>query len=135
MTKSRTLLINLLNIFFREGKTPPGSVVPSDLAIQWLTIANATKYLESHDDWHLVAKHPHEKRFHLYLGPDDAAGEPLEIVLPVKENAPDRQVYLTSAVNLLAALAEVSPYQMIIDMMGPLPKVMDDQARTLECPN
>ncbi len=48
-------------------------------------------------------------RWLVYEGPDDALGDPLEVVLPKNQNASDTNIYVASAVNLLSAISEQDP--------------------------
>lgn len=53
------------------------------------------------------------KRWEVFVGAEDAEGEPLEIVLPTATQSIEDKFHLASAVNLLSALAEEKPETVI----------------------
>lgn len=53
-------------------------------------------------------------RWRVFLGPEDAYGEPLEVVLPVDQTSLEARVYIASALNLISALTEEAP-EIVVD--------------------
>ncbi len=72
-------------------------------------------YLDQSEDWHQVEA---ESDRLLYNGPDDAYGEPVEIVLPSDTHFSDLQPLMEMAVNLLAALQGCS-FNAMADIITP----------------
>jgi hypothetical protein len=59
-----------------------------------------------------ILNHPNP-RLLVFQGEKDDAGNPIQLVLPSQNTFEDSDRLLTKAINLLAAIAETSPQEMI----------------------
>lgn len=81
-------------------------VAPESTLLNDLKAENLIEYIEL-TGWSRVKED--NPRWLVYAGPDDAQGNPLEIVLPKDQQVSDMQIYIASSVNLLSALTDTDP--------------------------
>lgn len=84
--------------------------LPSSSLLRGLQFENLTSYLEL-TGWKLAE--PPNERWLVFEGASDIEGQPLEIVLPRDPGAPDLKISLATAVNLLSAVTEDSPENIV----------------------
>ena len=84
--------------------------LPSSALLRGLHFENLISYLEL-TGWKLAETS--NDRWLVFEGASDIEGEPLEIVLPRDSSAPDLKIYLATAVNLLSAVTEDSPENVV----------------------
>jgi riboflavin biosynthesis pyrimidine reductase len=85
-------------------------ILPEELQIHSLKIANIVTYLHQ-NGWQTVT-HPNP-RLLVFRGGADDAGNPIYVVLPSQNTFQDSDRLLTKAVNLLAAIEDKSPQEII----------------------
>jgi|GEM_PF-1398255 len=88
-------------------------VLPDELQTHPLNIADIISYLRQ-NGWQAV-RHPNS-RLLVFQGAADDGGNPIQLVLPSQNTFDDSPRLLAKAVNLLAAIEEKSP-QEIIDLV------------------
>lgn len=81
-----------------------------DLEIKGLEIEQISVYL-CNSGWKLLT-HPNP-HIYLFKGPIDDSGQPIQLVLPTSKELWDSSILLAKAINLLAAIEEASPYDVI----------------------
>lgn len=84
-------------------------ISPDSVLLKGLQLENFTNYLEL-TEWRIVRD---LGKLAVFEGYNDIHGQPLEIVLPKETTARDASVYLAKAINLLSALFDISPEEII----------------------
>lgn len=110
-------LIPILEAYIAdESLLQPRTITRLSLPIAWLTLSHLTAYLDQHPDWQQTAVKKGILYDHKTIR--DTAGYPLHIWLPDPDNgaAASQAVYAETAVNVLASLYNLHPYQVIIDL-------------------
>ena len=85
-------------------------ILPHELQIHTLKITDVVTYLYQ-NGWQTVT-HPNP-RLLVFQGAADDAGNPIQLVLPSQNSFEDSDRLLTKAVNLLAAIEDKSPHEII----------------------
>ena len=84
--------------------------LPNSTLLRGLRFENLIAYLEL-TDWKF--SETSNERWLVFEGASDIEGKPLEIVLPRDSSAPDLKIYLASAVNLLSAVTDDLPENVV----------------------
>ncbi|MBN8637661.1 MAG: hypothetical protein J0M07_20240 [Anaerolineae bacterium] len=85
------------------------NISPDSSLVSDLSLEQTIGYLET-SGWKTVAN---KGKWRVFEGGQDAEHKPIEIVLPNNASAPDRSLYLSTAVNLLSALNDETPEQTV----------------------
>lgn len=85
-------------------------IATDDAALRQLGVEDVAAYLDK-IGW---KRRPHpNKRFLVFEGPKDDDGKPIEMVLPSEDRFDDTLIRLSEAVNLLSAIQNTSPRDVI----------------------
>jgi hypothetical protein len=85
----------------------------NDREISSLNISDITPYLKK-TGWRLVSKSP----YLVFEGVNDDEGKPIQIVLPKGKDQTDIQLRIAETINLLSAIENRSPYEVIRAIKG-----------------
>lgn len=80
-------------------------LTPTSALLQDLQLPSLQAYVELLG-WQRVPSAP---KWVVYTGPSDDQGQPLQLVVPARPDAPDLPGYLTNAVNLLSVIQDEDP--------------------------
>lgn len=85
-------------------------ISPESVLLQNLNIQNLIEYINL-TGWQSVT--PPSDYWQVFHGAEDINGDPLEIVFPQNLHVRDINIYVASAINLLSALSNTSPPEMV----------------------